>query len=582
MFERRTLIALVVVGLILLLLPQYYKLLSPDQPVQVERQEPVTPVDTTQKRPDTMAAPKDETRITPKPVVSDTTQITPPSVATGPDTAKLVADYVNIETPLFRLKLGSNAMVSYYGLTKYTLDSGDPVELHRVAEKGVPILGAVDFDLGPRSFKSFTDLRFSANKLKLNVSGAADSVTFLRDDSAGRVVWLTYVFYPDRYGFDVRLRTQGLPTTETGEFKARWVGGVPFTESDPARDIAYSGAYAKVGEELEKLSLGGDKSKEFTATGQTHFVAARSKYFMAALVPSSPAAGADLRGYSETPKLGPHFYDCTLRHAWGESAGGQWTVYWGPMRIQELQSVHAGLEETMNWGWAIIKPFSRLTLWALTGLYDVIKNYGVVIVIFSILVKVILWPLTRKSQISMKKMAALQPEMQRIREEHKKNPQAANVEIMKLYKERGVNPAAGCIPLLLQMPLLYALFVIFSSTIEFRHAPFMLWIQDLSQPDYVAKLPFSIPLYGAYIAVLPIIMGVSQFFMSKRTITDPNQKMMLYFMPVFMLIIFNKLPSGLTLYYTLFNLLAIVEQNLIKVPEIGSVQVVEEKKKRKG
>jgi YidC/Oxa1 family membrane protein insertase len=580
MFERRTLLALAVVGLILLLLPQYYKLIAPDQPTHIERQQAVTPVDTTEKRPDTMAAPKDQTKVAQQPVMGDTTQITPPQVSTGPDTAALVPEYVNVETPLYRLKFGSNAMVSYYGLTKYNLDSGDPVELHRVAETGLPLLGAVDFDLGPRSFKSLTDLRFRANKHNLNVSGGVDSVTFERTDAEGHSVWLTYIFFPDRYGFDVRLRSQGLPTTETGEFKARWVGGVPYTESDPARDVTYSAAYAKVGEELEKVSLGGDKTKEFTATGQTHFVAARSKYFMAALVPQDAAAGADLRGYSETPKLGPNYFDCTLRHTWGENAAGYWTVYWGPIRLQELKAVHAGLDETMNWGWPIIRPFSRLTLWALTGLYGVIRNYGFVIVIFSILVKVILWPLTRKSQVSMKKMSALQPEMARIREDHKKNPQAANVEIMKLYKERGVNPAAGCIPLVIQMPILYGLFVIFSSTIEFRHAPFMLWIQDLSRPDYVAHLPFSLPLYGAYVAVLPIIMGISQFFMGKRTVTDPNQKMMLYFMPVFMLLIFNKLPSGLTLYYTLFNLLAIVEQRLIKVPELGSVEVVEEKKKK--
>jgi YidC/Oxa1 family membrane protein insertase len=328
------------------------------------------------------------------------------------------------------------------------------------------------------------------------------------------------------------------------------------------------------------LSLGGDKTKDFSATGETHFVAARSKYFIAALVPAESAAGADLHGHAENPRTGPLFFDCTLRHAWGSNAGGFWTVYWGPMRLEELRAVHTGLDETMNWGWAIIRPFSRLTLWTLTGMYSVIQNYGWVIVLFSIMVKVVLWPLTRKSQVSMKKMSALQPEMQRIREEHKKNPQAANAAIMKLYKDRGVNPAAGCIPLLIQMPILYGLFVIFSSTIEFRQAPFMLWIQDLSRPDYVAKLPFSIPMYGAYVAILPLIMGISQFFMSKRTVTDPNQKFMLYFMPVFMLLIFNKLPSGLTLYYTLFNLLAILEQNLIKLPDFGSVQVVEEKKRK--
>jgi YidC/Oxa1 family membrane protein insertase len=512
---------------------------------------------------------------------ADTTKILPSSVQTGPDTASLVSEYVTIESPLYRMALGSNAMVSLYALSRYTLDHGGPVELHRGATTGLPIVGAVDFDFGPRNFRSLVDLRFQANKRSLNVASGADSVTFERRDPAGRAIWITYVFYPDRYGFDVRLRTEGLPTTEIGEFKACWVGGVPFTESDPSRDIAYSGAYAKVGPELEKLSLGGDKGKEFSATGETHFIAARSKYFMAALIPATPAAGVELRGSSPNPKVGPHLYDCTLRTLWKDNAAGSWTVYWGPMRLQELKAVGAGLEETMNWGWAIVRPFSKFTLWALTAMYQVIRNYGFVIIIFSIVVKVVLWPLTRKSQVSMKKMAALQPEIKRIREEHAKNPQAVNVETMKLYKERGVNPAAGCIPLLIQMPILYGLFVIFSSTIEFRHAPFMLWIQDLSRPDYVAQLPFSLPLYGAYVAVLPIIMGISQFLMSKRTITDPNQKMMLYIMPVFMLMIFNKMPSGLTLYYTMFNFLAIAEQNLIKLPDFGSVQVVEEKKKKK-
>ncbi len=577
MFERRTLLALVVVGIVLLLLPQYYKLISPERPQPA-------PADTTAK----VAAKPDTAAPTPKEVPSaaqaakvDTTRLAPAVVSTGPDTAALVKDYVKIETPLYRMTLGSNGMVSYYGLTKYTMDKGDPVELHRAAEKGMPVAGAVDFDLGPRSFQSLANLRFQADKQRITIVADADSVTFHRRDAEGHSVWLTYIIRPDLYGFEVRLRTEGLPTTETGEYKARWVGGVPFTESDPARDVAYAASYAKVGDELENLSLGGDKTKEFTATGATHFVAARSKYFMAALVPAVPAAGCDLRARSDNPKLGPIFYDCTLRQAWGANAAGHWTVYWGPIRLQELRVVHAGLEETMNWGWTIIRPFSRLTLWALTALHSVIPNYGIVIILFSIMIKVVLWPLTRKSQVSMKKMAALQPEMQRIREEHKKNPQAANAEIMKLYKERGVNPAAGCIPLLIQMPILYGLFVVFSSTIEFRHAPFLLWIKDLSQPDYVFALPFSLPLYGAFVAILPIIMGITQFIMSKRTVTDPNQKMMLYFMPIFMLLIFNKLPSGLTLYYTLFNLLAIVEQNLIKLPDFGSVTVVEEKKKSK-
>src|SRR5262249_27764912 len=150
---------------------------------------------------------------------------------------------------------------------------------------------------------------------------------------------------------------------------------------------------------------------------------------------------------------------------------------------------------TMNWGWSFVHPVSRAALWFLTFLRSIIPNYGIVIILFAIIVKIILWPLTRKSQVSMRKMSALQPQMQAVRELHKNNPQAMNAAIMRLYKENGVNPASGCLPLLLQMPVMIGLYQVFASTIEFRQAHFMGWIRDLSQPDVIATLPFSLPLY---------------------------------------------------------------------------------------
>jgi YidC/Oxa1 family membrane protein insertase len=413
-----------------------------------------------------------------------------------------------------------------------------------------------------------------------------DSVILEAGTASGRYVRLVYVIHAQRYGFDLALRAEGFELPDTREFNVKWMGGVPSTEPDPASDHTFEGAYAKIGDELENVQLGSDKEKEFTATGTTGFVAVRSKYFIAAVMPQAAGAGAELKGRNRNPDdpASPHLYNAALRQAWtGAGAEGRWQIYWGPIRIENLQAFNVGLENTMNWGWAIIKPFSRAILWSLTAMHSLIANYGIVIIIFSVLIKIILWPLTRKSQISMKKMAALQPEVKRLKEFHAKNPQAANKAMMELYKERGVNPAAGCIPILLQMPLLYALFIIFRSTIEFRQAPFVGWISDLSQPDYIFDLGFSIPLYGSAVAILPLVMGVSQFFMSKRTMTDPNQKAMIYIMPVFMTLIFNAFPSGLTLYYTLYNLLAIVEQRLIKVPNftVPEASVVNSDDKKK-
>ncbi|RPH96208.1 membrane protein insertase YidC [candidate division KSB1 bacterium] len=574
MFDRKTIIAMVLVGLVLLLLPKYYELVSPKKPAGQDYPSVKKPVST-----DTVTAAPPPVPVTaPAEAVAAQTEGT----TLGTDSIPINPELVSIETPLFQMTIGSNAQASRYTLKKYNIKPNSLIQLHLARQEHRPTVGAVDFDFGRDNFKSIKNISFRATKTSLNVSSGADSVTFSAVDSSGRSVLLTYIFDAERYGFVVALRTSGLRTPEIGEYKIHWLGGVPITEMDSVRDLQYAGSYAMVGEDIEKMTVGGDRKKEFNATGQTHFVAARSKYFMAALIPDEPAAGAELLGRNDAPKQksSPHYYDLTLRQSWGTQAQGRWTVYWGPMKFDNLKALNVGLEETMNWGWQIIKPFSRLVLWALIGLHDYIPNYGIVILIFSVLIKLVLWPLTRKSQISMKKMAALQPEIKNLRELHSKNSQAMNQAIMALYKERGVNPMSGCIPLLLQMPLLYALFIIFSSTIEFRQAPFILWIKDLSQPDFVAQLPFNIPMYGAAVAVLPLIMAITQFFMSKRTVTDPNQKFMLYFMPVFMLMIFNNLPSGLTFYYTLFNLLAIVEQQMIKVPDFTpSVEVVEEKRK---
>ena len=135
---------------------------------------------------------------------------------------------------------------------------------------------------------------------------------------------------------------------------------------------------------------------------------------------------------------------------------------------------------------------------------------------------------------------------------------------MKLYKEHGVNPVGGCLPMILQMPLLIALFIVFRSTIQLRGAMFIPgWITDLSRPDTIFTLPFSLPMYGNEFNILPILMALTIIFQSKMTMQDPKQKAMVYLMPVFMLLIFNRFPSGLNLYYTLFNLFTIIQQKFI-------------------
>jgi len=175
--------------------------------------------------------------------------------------------------------------------------------------------------------------------------------------------------------------------------------------------------------------------------------------------------------------------------------------------------------------------------------------------------------LTKKSYQSTSAMQAIQPEVNALREKYKSNPTKLNQATMELYKKRGVNPLGGCLPMLLQMPLLFALFIVFRTTIELRAEPFVWWVKDLSSPDIIVNLPFHIPIYGSHIAALPIFMVVSMFIQQKMMMTGgaqaAQQKTMQYFMTAFFFLIFNSFPAGLNLYYTLFNVLTIAQQKLV-------------------
>jgi len=292
---------------------------------------------------------------------------------------------------------------------------------------------------------------------------------------------------------------------------------------------------------------------------------------VAALPESAPAVGSWMESRRDSSYVGdfpPNRLGFGLRIPVAQGSIVTPVRYFaGPLDVALLKQTDPTLTRTMNWGWKIIAPFSKAILWGLRNLYTVIPNYGFAIIIFSVLIKVLLWPLTHKSYTSMAAMQRVQPKLQALRDKYKGDPQRLNKEMMKLYKEEKINPMGGCLPMLLQLPLLYALFIVFRSTIEFRQAPFGLWITDLSMPDYVWELPFAIPFYGSHFAVLPVLMAISTYYQSKPTMTDPNQKFLLYFMPVMMLVLFNSFPSGLNLYYTLFNLLTLVQMKIIPLPK---------------
>ncbi len=237
------------------------------------------------------------------------------------------------------------------------------------------------------------------------------------------------------------------------------------------------------------------------------------------------------------------------------------TVFLGAKQYDRLSSLGHSLEETVSLGF--FSFLARPLLWALLWIHDnLVSNYGWAIVLLTFLVRLVLFPLTHKSTVSMKKMQALNPQIQAIRSKYKAklkdkkgrpNAEAQrkmNEEIMGLYKKEGVNPAGGCLPLLLQMPVLFAFYSLLSATVELRGAPWILWIKDLSAPD---------PIW-----VLPIVMGASQYLQQKMmpSTGDPTQRRIMMLMPAFFTVLFIGFPSGLVLYWLASNLFTIAQTAL--------------------
>lgn len=245
----------------------------------------------------------------------------------------------------------------------------------------------------------------------------------------------------------------------------------------------------------------------------------------------------------------------------------EFKLLYGPKKLDLLSSIDPTLEKTIHLR-GFLSPISKILLQILDFIQCIIKNWGLAIIILTILIKLVLYPLTHKSFTSMAKMKKIQPEMQKIRKQHKDDPQKMNKKMMELYSEHGVNPAGGCLPLLLQFPILIALFSVFNNAIELKGQPFILWINDLSNPDALLNLPFEIPLLGSSLNLLPILMVVAMVYQQNMSTggggaAGGSQKFMKLFMPIFMFAIFYNFPAGLVLYFLTNTAITLLQQKYI-------------------
>lgn len=547
MDQRRVLLAFVLMAVVLVASQWWYGRIEPPPAVE-------SPADTTQvveREPgQAPVGPPPDAAEVPAP---DTTAMAEADTATAPVVNLLLEGRpapapVEVETPLYRMTIdprgGGILQVELLRYESYR--EAGPVRL--VPEDATFL--ARSAEIGDRRLAIDT-LTFqpSRDRLALAAGDTAVTLTLAYESSAGRIEQ-TYRFEPAGYGVEYRLAldpgsaTEGILVSELGP-------RLRSNEKNPREDYGQLRAVARVDGEVISVEPDDAAKNPVSRGGEIDWAGLRNKYFLG--VVQAPIEGTlsavEVRG--ESADSLPHVRVAVRTPIrGGESA---YRLYFGPQEYRQLAAFNDGLDDVNQYGWSwirwMITPFAKGIVIVMLWLHQFVPDYGLVLVLFGVLVRLAMWPLTTKSFRSIQAMQRIQPEIQRLRERYKDDPQRMQQETMRLYREKKVNPLGGCLPNLIPMPILFALFFVFQSTIEFRGQPF-LWLPDLSQPD---------PFY-----ILPVLMGLTMFVSSKMMQTDPKMAAMTYAMPVVLTFVFLNLASGLVLYYTVSNVLTFVQQWMLR------------------
>lgn len=374
-------------------------------------------------------------------------------------------------------------------------------------------------------------------------------IAFTGTDSRGRAIRRVYTFSPEAYPVGLEIEVSGIePAFHQAGFGLILNERIP--EEDKSR-YTFSGFMGFINDRLEKEKEIKPGDTRYYA-GDVAWEGFSDKYFLTGLLPvENPVSSVNVEQVHRPGEESQGLFVSRLiynaqPHLQGDRARFDYLLYVGPKDLDVLRESGHFLEKSIDLGWfgfiakpllVVLKFFNRYT-----------HNYGLAIIILTVIIKILFQPLTRKQYESMREMQKLQPKMQAIREKFKNDKERLNREIMDLYRTHKINPLGGCWPMLLQIPVFFALYKALLNSIELRHAPFMLWIQDLSEKD---------PCY-----VTPIIMGLTMFLQQKMTPAagDPNQQKMMMFMPLIFTFLFLNFPSGLVLYWLVNNVLTIGQQ----------------------
>ncbi len=529
---------------------------------------PVVPEQASQQSTEQVApATPQQPQVTTQPGTTSAPAVTPttPAVVPTPSTS---ARTITVDTPLYRMTLSEQGgAVTGLVLKEYkeANEKNAPLKqlFHSDTPGGTLVVALAGHGGGDLEKAIFTSDAVSPN---VSVNGDSKPIRFTYQTPNGLVVEKIYTFVPGTYLVDLKINVyNGGSQTYQGSMAL----GLRNTPDKASSRISFEGTSGFIAGKLEQIDAD-DFDEQNKFSGNVGWIAIEDRYFMTSIIPNGELEGhmvlTEEKIVAQNQAVTKVFKNQVVKDipalAPQQTVSLDTKVFMGPKSLQLLRTFNNGLDKAVNFGFFdfLAKP----CLWFMNLIYGVIPNYGIAIIILTIVTRAMFWPLAKKSYKSMGEMRRIQPLMQEVREKYKDDKARMNQEMMTLYRTYKINPLGGCLPMLIQLPVFFALYRMLYSAIELRHAPFFGWITDLSAPDRLFHFNFDIPLMDSPegIPVLTLLMGASMLLQQKMTPTpgDPAQAKMMMLMPVIFTFIFINFSSGLVLYWFVSNLFSIAQQ----------------------
>jgi len=475
---------------------------------------------------------------------------------------------VTVKTPLYRVKISEKgAVFKSFILNNYreTIDVDSP--LLEMISPQIPG-GTIRLGLAGNRLKGLDDAIFSAQVAEdsVDIGDKSKEISFVWTSPQGVVVEKKFLFSPETYMLGLSVTIKNISGKTLRDSLILTI--VREAEIKQSR-YGFTGPSALINNKLKQIKTKKIKDKNLY-TGNIKWVAVQNRYFMSAIIPDEPV-DAGMHLYMDNKTLQNSYVQPERVIDSGAEHVFKYKLFFGPKSMKVLKRVDYDLVKAVHYG--MFDIIAKPCVWIMNFIYDhFIPNYGIAIIILTLFTKIILWPLGNKSYKSMAEMKKIQPLMAEIKEKYKDDKKRMNEEVMGLYKTYKVNPMGGCLPMLAQIPIFFALYRMLYEAIELRHAPFFWWINDLSAPDRLFRFGFSIPFmqapYG--IPVLTIIMGASMFIQQKMSppMGDATQAKMMMLMPLVFTVMFINFSSGLVLYWLVNNVISMAQQYYIQKKKV--------------